>query len=102
MITPSGRETSRSSERPLVRTLRKSPHQANHGYLTRLLPGLFLPVKKPSLNTKHLASARNNQRVTQFGVRLHQYIQTEYGFEQIGLQYCLWTTQCTGAPRLQQ
>ena len=93
MITPSGRETSRYSERPLVRTLRKSPHQANHGYLTRLMPGLFLPVKKRPLNPDTFASANNNQRVTQLWVRLHQYIQTEDGFEQIGLQHCLWTTQ---------
>jgi hypothetical protein len=45
MIITTGRETGRFSEKPLVRTLRLSPHQANHGYLTRLLPGLFLPVK---------------------------------------------------------
>ncbi len=44
MIITTGRETGRYSEQPLVRTLRLSPHQANHGYLTRLLPGLFLPV----------------------------------------------------------
>ncbi|WP_157213296.1 hypothetical protein [Pseudomonas sp. GM55] len=46
MIITTGRETGRYSEKPLVRTLGLSPHQANHGYLTRLLPGLFLPVEK--------------------------------------------------------
>lgn len=46
MIITTGREISRYSEKPLVRTLRLSPHQANHGYLTRFLPGLFLPVEK--------------------------------------------------------
>ena len=45
MIITTGRETGRYSGKPLVRTLRLSPHQANHGYLTRLLPGLFLPVE---------------------------------------------------------
>ena len=54
IITQSGRETSRSSERPLVRTLRKSPHQANHGYLTRLLPGLFLPVCTDRIHGGHM------------------------------------------------
>ena len=48
MIITTGRETGRFSEKPLVRTLRLSPHQANHGYLTRLLPGLFLPEEKSS------------------------------------------------------
>ncbi|MFJ7314775.1 hypothetical protein ACIQVE_18840 [Pseudomonas sp. NPDC098747] len=46
MIITTGREIGRYSEKPLVRTLRLSPHQANHGYLTRFLPGLFLPVEK--------------------------------------------------------
>ena len=60
MITPSGRETSRSSGRPLVRTLRKSPHQANHGYLTRLLPGLFLPAEKRQPNgSRYLLSGQS-------------------------------------------
>jgi hypothetical protein len=46
IIITTGRETGRYSEKPLVRTLGLSPHQANHGYLTRLLPGLFLPEEK--------------------------------------------------------
>ncbi|AFY21812.1 hypothetical protein PputUW4_04620 [Pseudomonas sp. UW4] len=46
MIITTGRETGRFSEKPLVRTLRLSPHQANHGYLTRLLPGLFFACGK--------------------------------------------------------
>ena len=74
MITPSGRETSRFSERPLVRTLRISPHQANHGYLTRLLPGLFLPDEKRRLLTG------DDQRMPQLGMRLHQHIQTKDSF----------------------
>lgn len=45
MIITTDREIGRYSEKPLVRTLRLSPHQANHGYLTRFLPGLFLPVE---------------------------------------------------------